>query len=314
MEIKGEKSLEFRQHKGVPQGSCIGPVLFILFHQDILNSMANIHFKHLYADDLAVVLSPSPFWFTESIIHRLAEQVENAVHDLYKYSVTWKQPLNLKKTFWTLFYRQFSPRVPPIRCCNVEVEHVTKFKYLGVVLDFKLSFNYHIDSVKAKVNRNISIFKRLAKSRTLSTDITLRLSHAFIRPHYQSLLNIFPILSYSKQQQLEALNRRFFRITLGWYDTTNDEITNVPGYKSINHLAKLHFNKLLKSIERTNPDILPDYLQQEVELQTKFYSYSTRTIVVFSTWSLVSTNLLAWYSLFLPPSFRRSISRCHSYS
>ena len=266
LEIKGEKSLEFHQHKGVPQGSCIGPVLFILFHHDILNSVANIHFKHLYADDLAVVLSPSPFWPFEILIHRLAEQIENAVHDLHKYSVMWKQPLNLKKTSWNLFHRQVSPRIPPIKCCNVEIEHVTKFKYLGAILDSKLSFNCHIDSVKAKVNRNISIFKRLAKSRMLSNEISLRLFHAYIRPHYQSLLFIFPILSFSKQQQLEALNRRTHRIISGWHDATNDEISNVPSYKSLQHLTKLNFNNLLKSIERSNPGILADYLQHKMHL------------------------------------------------
>ena len=88
----------------------------------------------------------------------------------------------------------------------------------------------------------------------------------FIRPHYQSLLAIFPILSVSKQQQLEALNRRIHRITLGWHDATNDEISNVPSYKSFHHLTKLNFNKLLSSIERKNPGILADYLQHKMHL------------------------------------------------
>jgi hypothetical protein len=50
IEINGVKSNCFSLFKGVPRGSCVGPVLFIIFHYDLLNAVSSLHFKHLYAD------------------------------------------------------------------------------------------------------------------------------------------------------------------------------------------------------------------------------------------------------------------------
>lgn len=264
IEVKGIKSNTFPLHKGVPQGSCVGPVLFILYHYDLLNASPNLHFNHLFADDMAIVLSPSPTWSSKSTIPLLAKQITTIINDLYNYSVVWKQPMNLKKTHWSLFHRQISPPIPKIKCNNNIIEQVPKFKYLGVILDARLSFNQHIDYIKAKINKNISIFKRLSNTRMISQEISYRLYYAYIRPHYQSLLNIFPILSPTKKKQLEALNRKIFRIIHRWYDATNDEIINLPAYKTIGLLTQLHFTKLLNTITHTNPTTIADFIQHKL--------------------------------------------------
>jgi hypothetical protein len=266
IEIKGHKSTAFSLFKGVPQGSCLGPVLFIVFHYDILNAVANIHFKHLFADDLAVVLSPSATWSSDMLIPYLSQQIKNVMNELYQYSITWKQPINCKKTFWTLFHRMVAPVIPIIHCDNNVIEHVSKFKYLGVFLDAKLSFNNHLDYIKSKINKNISIFKRLSASRMLSSKISYRLYHAYIRPYFQSIFNIYPVLSRTKQQQLESLNRKIFRIINRWHDATNDEITNLPTFRSIELLTQIHYTKLLTTIMRSNPTVIADFIQQKLYL------------------------------------------------
>ena len=129
-----------------------------------------------------------------------------------------------------------------------------KFKYLGVILDNRLSFNQHTDYMKSKINKNMSIFKRLSNTRMLSLEVSYRLYHAYIRPYYQSLLNIFPILSCTRKQQLEAMNRKIFRSIHRWFDATNDEISNVPGFKTIDSLTKVHFAKLLNTVYTYKPN------------------------------------------------------------
>jgi len=266
IEIKGIQSGLFPLFKGVPQGSCVGPVLFIIYHYDILNAVSNLHFKHLFADDMAVVISPSATWSSKVLIPYLTKQVTNVIRDLFCYASTWKQPLNLNKTYWTLFHRQISPKIPVVYCQNIIIEHVPKFKYLGVILDARLSFNSHLDYIKTKIHKNIVIFKRLANSRMLSKEISYRLFYAFIRPHYQSVLNLYPILSRSKQHQLEALNRKVFRIVNRWHDATNCEVTNLPDYKSIEHISQIHFVKLFTTIIRSNPTVISDYIQHKLYL------------------------------------------------
>ena len=266
IEIKSTLSDHFSLFKGVPQGSCIGPVLFIIFHYDILNAVSDLHFKHLFADDLAIVITPSANWSSMQLIPSLGNQVSRVLNDLSTYAQNWKQPINFRKTQWTLFHRQVSPKIPTIYCDNMTIEHVPKFKYLGTTLDARLSFNSHVDSIKSKINKNLGVFKRLSRGRMLSQEVSYRLFFAYVRPHYQSVLNIYPLLSQTKQMQLEALNRKMFRYIHRWFDASNDEIYNLPAYKSIDSLTLMHFEKLLSTIIRTNPAIITDFLQHKMHL------------------------------------------------
>jgi hypothetical protein len=194
IEINGVKSNCFSLFKGVPQGSCVGPVLFIIFHYDLLNAVSSLHFKHLYADDLAVVITPSATWSSKVLIPYLSKQVSNIINDLVSYATTWKQPLNVNKTYWTLFHRQISPKIPIVYCQNNIIEHVPKFKYLGVILGARLSFNYHLDYIKSKIHKNIAVFKRLSSSRMLSKErnfisIVLCFYSTALPIHFKSISN-----------------------------------------------------------------------------------------------------------------------------
>ncbi|CAF3561492.1 unnamed protein product [Rotaria socialis] len=98
----------------------------------------------------------------------------------------------------------------------------------------------------------------------LSEEIPYRLYYAYISSYYQSVLNIYPIISHTKQQQMEALNRKIFRIIHKWHVATNDEITNLPAYKTTEVLTQVHFTKLLSTILRTNPSVIADVIQQKL--------------------------------------------------
>jgi hypothetical protein len=266
IDIKNTSSSLFNLLKGVPQGSCVGPVLFIIYHHDILEALSTIHWKHLFADDLAIVFSPSSSMSSSNMIMALTDQIKHVLRRLINYSIKWKQPINFSKTYWTLFHRQAVPKIPKINCEGHNIEHVKKFKYLGTILDAKLSFTEHIDYIKTKIRINMNIFKRLASSRMLSDQVSYRLYNAFIRPYLQSLLNIYPILSSTKQKQLESLNRKIFRIIHRWFDARNVEIENLPKFQSISKLTYKHWDKLIITILETNPSIIEDFLQHKLSI------------------------------------------------
>ena len=75
----------------------------------------------------------------------------------------------------------------------------------------------------------------------MSEEVSYRLFNAFIRPYYQSLLNIYPILTISKQKQLEAMNRKMFRTIHRWHDANNIKIDNLSKYASISELVNMHW-------------------------------------------------------------------------
>jgi hypothetical protein len=252
--------------KGVPQGSCVGPVLFILYHHDMLDAISSVHWKHLFADDLSILFAPSSTLSPANMMLTLAEQIKAVLKQLLEYSEKWKQEINFRKTCWILFHRQVAPRIPDIAVDGRNIDHVRTFKYLGTILDAKLSFIPHIKHVRAKIKTNLNVFKRLAASRMMSEAVRYRLFNAYIRPYYQSLLNIFPVLSTNKQEQIEALNRQIHRATHQWYDARNIEVEALDRYKSIAKLTTKHWVNLAGTILRTNPAVIADYLQHKLSI------------------------------------------------
>ena len=266
IDIKSTQSAVFNLAKGVPQGSVIGPVLFIVYHHDLLESLSTVQWKHLFADDLAVLFSPDSSLAPSNMINDIIEQIVKVLNRLIDYSKQWKQPINFNKTQWILFHRQVAPKIPAVECQGHQIDHVKSFKYLGTILDEKLSFNSHIDYIKSKIKSNLNIFKRLSSTRMTSEKLNYRLFNAYIRPYYQSLLNIYPILTEGKKDQLEGLNRKIFRTIHYWHDARNIEIMNLPNYRSIAELTAVHWKKLKDTIIRTNPGVIQDYLQHKMSI------------------------------------------------
>ncbi|CAF1291260.1 unnamed protein product [Adineta ricciae] len=104
--IEETSSITFNLSKGVPQGSCVAPVLSIVYHYDILEALSTIHWKHLYADDLAILIAPSSALSSINMIESMIEQLKQVLVCLIKYSKKWKPPINYEKTFWTLYNHQ----------------------------------------------------------------------------------------------------------------------------------------------------------------------------------------------------------------
>ena len=214
IDIKGSRSGQFALLKVVPQGSCVGPVLFILYHHDMLDAISSVHWKHLFADDLSILCASSSTLSPANMMLTLAEQIKEVLKQLRAYSKKWKQEINFRKDLLDSFPP--SNRASHTRDIDVDgrnIDHVRTFKYLGTILDAKLSFIPHITHVREKIKTNLNIFKRLPASRMMSEAVRYRLFNAYIHPYCQSLLNIFPVLSTNKQEQIEALNRQMHRAT-----------------------------------------------------------------------------------------------------
>ena len=204
--INGSTSNTFSLFKGVPQGPCIEPVIFIVYHYDILNSISLLYWKHLFADGFSVLISSSANWSSKILIPKLIKQIKEVFMSLISYSTMWKQPINLQKTLCVLFHRQVSPNTPLYINCNEHIIcHSDKIKYLGTILDNRTS---HLSYIESKIRKNSTIFKYLASTKMLSETVSYHLYNAYIRSYYQSILNIYPMLSKSKQNCLEALNRQ----------------------------------------------------------------------------------------------------------
>ena len=131
---------------GVPQCSIIGPLLFIVYMNDICN-VSELLFTVLYADDTSVVIHGKDMLI---IITTLNQEL----HLLSTWLKANKLSLNTDKTYYMIFHRagiKLADTDYPIIINNYSLSNFKNHKYLGVILDSKMSWIQHIAYVKNKV-------------------------------------------------------------------------------------------------------------------------------------------------------------------
>ena len=137
---------------GVPQGSILGPLLFLMYINDLPNELQSN--AKLFADDTSLFAVADDKNVCANILN-------NDLLTISKWAFNWKMLFNpdpKKPAQEVLFSRKKQVQIhPTISLNNVEVQRVPFQKHLGFILDEKLNFNQHIDSAISKINTGISV-------------------------------------------------------------------------------------------------------------------------------------------------------------
>jgi hypothetical protein len=159
---------------GVPQGSNLGPVLFLLYVNDLPQALVNAT-PSLFADDTTLRNSG-----------RNARELRQKMNEDLEIVAMWfianKLTLNISKTNGCHFRPRNSQKVTGIHIAGQEIEMHESVKYLGIYVDEKLSWSDHINKLTQKVNMYSGILGRIRSSldnQTLRT-IYMSLVHSVI--------------------------------------------------------------------------------------------------------------------------------------
>jgi hypothetical protein len=201
--LNGTKSSSFPLKIGVPQGSVLGPLLFILYTTPLSHVISNCHTNHhLYADDTQLYMSFSAAHFSQEITC-----LESTISAVQNWMSSNFLSLNPSKTEFLLIGlpRQLAKLNQPSICLpgNVTLFPVSSAKNLGVIFDSKLSFSEHISAVSKSCFHHIRDLRRLRSTINLSTARTMATALIHSKLDYcNSLLLNLPSSSLNRLQSV----------------------------------------------------------------------------------------------------------------
>ena len=213
---------------GLPQGSILGPLLFILYINDISNLFINsIDTKLiLYADDTSITINNAN-----------NSKINENLKILSNWFINNKLQLNISKTKVMYFYINTSiTNTNEIITLNNQTIHcVNQYKFLGLYIDNKLNYKKHIIELKIKLAKILYLFKKI--SFLINTKTLLLLYNALIVPNYMYCLIIWGINYKSNINKLFIQQKKIIRLI----NKTPNRIHNT--YKL--HNTDLLFKKIL---------------------------------------------------------------------
>ena len=163
---------------GVPQGTILGPLLFLLYINDLPNCL---HFSQprMYADDTSLT-------FASADVHDVNDCLNYDLNKVYTWLSVNKLTLNLTKTeFMLIASRQKLSNLsdcPSLTINNMTVEQVASTKSLGVCIDQTLNWESHIENICKKIASAIGAIKRIRHQ--IPFNIVVNVYNSLVQPHY----------------------------------------------------------------------------------------------------------------------------------
>ena len=168
----GEKSKLAKTNCGVPQGSVLGPLLFLLYNNDIPSALQEGFKLRLFADDSNVFIADHDFF---NLKHKLI----SALTSLTNWFNANKLTLNLAKTSYSIFSKRKIPeQLNSIEINSENIYRVDAVKYLGLTVDDKLNWEKHAEELYQKLTKTINAFKIV--KRYIPEDRKMNLYYAYI--------------------------------------------------------------------------------------------------------------------------------------
>ena len=162
---------------GVPQGSIFGPLLFLIYINDLCDYLSSK--AKLFADGTSL-FSVTPHDITTS-----ANELNNDLKKISDWVIQWKMSFNpdpSKQAQKVIFTRKLkNVSHPPLVFNNANVSSCKSQKYLGILLDLKLTFEEHCKIIINKTNRTIGPLCKLQSF--LPRPALIAFYKPFVRPH-----------------------------------------------------------------------------------------------------------------------------------
>ena len=297
-EYNGQKSetIQAITH-GVPQGSILGPLLFIIYINDLPTVLEKSK-AIMFADDTNI-------FHSEKELTSLCKDINTDLSILSEWLCANKLSINLNKTVCIIFNKK-TTKLPPrnieIKMDNNKLEIKVSTKFLGVTIDNALNWHDHIMNVKGKINSSIYIINRV--KHLLSIKHLTTLYYSLVHPHLQYGITLWGGSHSSYVNKLITLQKKAIRLVnkVNYNDHTNPLFIS----SRILKLPDLYTLEIAKYMYKYSTKTLPAHLQTVFIAHSAFHQYNTRnrnnpqvplTRSKAATNSLIHTGPLVWQKI-----------------
>ncbi|CAB3982545.1 Hypothetical predicted protein, partial [Paramuricea clavata] len=278
--IDGSHSPKIEVKCGVPQGSILGPIFFLLFINDLPSEVFHSEVD-IYADDTTLSHSAEVDLAPTAIETALQLDLDGIV----RWSKTNKMIINAKKTKSMLvtgkrLAKKLPTKILSLQSENEDIEQVHFQKLLGVTIDQELTFDKHVEELSKKLGQRLGVLRKI--KRFLPLDQRKLYYNTMFKQVMMYGATVWANCSVENLKTILRLQKRAARIILDVGTRTN----SVSLFKQLNWLAfhdEVRLNKCVLAYKRFHgncPSYINDILTSNADIQTRSSGrYSERNLV-----------------------------------
>ena len=254
---------------GVPQGSILGPLLYLIYVNDCAKSLKHSN-AILYADDTTLIISAKSY---SELYKFMNEDLKN----LHKWLCLNKLTLNASKTKYMIYsISSRSANIPSelsVTIDNDPIERVENYTFLGIKINQYLSWKHHMSDILSKIQRNLGIVRKIA--RFLDRHSLFQLYHSLIMSHIRNGIVVWFHSHAATRKKIQACANKFLRMI--FHLKPRDSVRNLMKENNLLSVNQIYHLEVAKIMQKYTLKKIPSPFLEIFESQIRTSRTRTRS-------------------------------------